>query len=184
MVRAEIDSDVVRLREYAKEDDASVRRLAISSLDRIGRLSDKDVRRVLRDSDRDVRCRALEIAHDRVKVELDSLLHDEDDLVVETCCWALGERAETSAATRATLATVATKHKVPICREAAIAALGAIGHEDGLDAILQGMSDKATVRRRAVLALAPFEDPRAAAALEEALNDRDRQVRQAAEDLL
>jgi len=40
------------------------------------------------------------------------------------------------------------------------------------------------VRRRAVLALAPFDGPEVDEALRTALEDRDWQVRQAAEDLL
>jgi hypothetical protein len=40
------------------------------------------------------------------------------------------------------------------------------------------------VRRRAVIALAPFAGPEVDAALERARTDRDWQVRQAAEDLL
>ena len=43
--------------------------------------------------------------------------------------------------------------------------------------------DKPAVRRRAVLALAPFDGPDVDAALQAALADRDWQVRQAAEDL-
>ena len=39
------------------------------------------------------------------------------------------------------------------------------------------------MRRRAVLALAPFDGPEVEAALERAGQDRDWQVRQAAEDL-
>jgi HEAT repeat protein len=69
-------------------------------------------------------------------------------------------------------------------REAAVAALGAIGDERGLPAILHGCSDKPAIRRRAVLALAPFDGPDVDAALKSALDDRDWQVRQAAEDLL
>ena len=76
------------------------------------------------------------------------------------------------------------EHDISICREAAIAALGAIGSADGLSAILHGMNDRAPVRRRAVLALAPFDGEAVTDALETALTDRDRQVRQAAEDLL
>ena len=53
----------------------------------------------------------------------------------------------------------------------------------GLPAILAATSDKATVRRRAVLALAPFDGPEVTDALERARTDRDWQVRQAAEDL-
>jgi len=69
-------------------------------------------------------------------------------------------------------------------REAAVAALGAIGAPAGLGAILAATSDKATVRRRAVIALAPFDGAEVQAALERARSDRDWQVRQAAEDLL
>ena len=64
-----------------------------------------------------------------------------------------------------------------------MAALGAIGDERALPAILAATGDWATVRRRAVLALAPFDGPEVAAALAAALDDRDWQVRQAAEDL-
>jgi HEAT repeat protein len=70
-----------------------------------------------------------------------------------------------------------------LCREAGVAALGAIGDERGLPAILAGCADRVTVRRRAVLALAPFNGPEVDAALAAALSDRDWQVRQAAEDL-
>jgi HEAT repeat protein len=68
-------------------------------------------------------------------------------------------------------------------REAAVAARGAIGSERGLAAILAATTDKPAVRRRAVLALAPFEGDDVEAAIDRALGDRDWQVRQAAEDL-
>jgi HEAT repeat protein len=64
-----------------------------------------------------------------------------------------------------------------------VAALGSIGDEAGLPAILAATHDKATVRRRAVLALAPFEGAAVDEALSRAREDRDWQVRQAAEDL-
>ena len=70
-----------------------------------------------------------------------------------------------------------------LVREAAVAALGALGDERGLPAILAACADKPAVRRRAVLALAPFEGPDVEAAIDVALTDRDWQVRQAAEDL-
>jgi HEAT repeat protein len=65
-----------------------------------------------------------------------------------------------------------------------VAALGAIGSPKALPAILAALRDKPTVRRRAVLALAPFEGAEVDAALQAALSDPDWQVRQAAEDLL
>jgi HEAT repeat protein len=50
-------------------------------------------------------------------------------------------------------------------------------------AVLAATRDKATVRRRAVLALAAFDGPEVDEALARAATDRDWQVRQAAEDL-
>ena len=67
---------------------------------------------------------------------------------------------------------------------AAVAALGALGDRRGLPAVLAACDDVPAVRRRAVLALAPFEGAAVDAALERARTDRDWQVRQAAEDLL
>ncbi|MGZ0220404.1 MAG: HEAT repeat domain-containing protein, partial [Acidimicrobiales bacterium] len=82
------------------------------------------------------------------------------------------------------LAELAQTHDDPLVREAAVAALGAIGHEDGLPAILAASSDKPAIRRRAVLSLAAFEGPSVDAAWERARNDRDRQVRDAVDELL
>jgi HEAT repeat protein len=115
-----------------------------------------------------------------------ALLTDDDVTVIEAAAWALGESgaaAVTAGATTA-LAAVAGKHDDPLAREAAVAALGALGDPAGLPAVLAACRDKPAVRRRAVLALAPFAGPDVDAALHTALEDRDWQVRQAAEDLL
>lgn len=115
-----------------------------------------------------------------------TLLTDADVTVVEAAAWALGELGTTDVTgpAVAALATVATDHRDPIAREASVAALGALGDPAGLPAVLAACTDKPTVRRRAVLALAPFSGPNVDAALAAALEDRDWQVRQAAEDLL
>jgi HEAT repeat protein len=114
------------------------------------------------------------------------LLGDDDVTVTEAAAWALGElgpAAMRAGAVRA-LAEVARTHEDPLAREATVAALGALGDPAGLPAVLAGCNDKPAVRRRAVLALAPFDGPEVDAALRAALDDRDWQVRQAAEDLL
>jgi len=69
-------------------------------------------------------------------------------------------------------------------REAAVAALGAMGDPEGLPAVLGALGDRPAVRRRAAVALAAFDDERAEAALRRCLEDRDWQVRQVAETLL
>jgi HEAT repeat protein len=104
--------------------------------------------------------------------------------VVEAAAWASGERQPPEPGIVTALARLATDHDDPLCREAAVAALGSIGDPAGLPAILTATSDRPAIRRRAVLALAPFDGPDVEAALRRALHDRDWQVRQAAEDLL
>ncbi len=184
LIRAEADGDVAALQKAQRDADPQIRALSLGSLQRMDALTDDLLNAALSDDDRDVRVRAIELAFDRQHIQLVPGLADEDDLVVETTAWALGEREAPDAESIAALVSTASDHRVSICREAAIAALGAIGHPDGLPAILAGLQDRAPVRRRAVLALAPFDTPEVTTALEEALNDRDRQVRQAAEDLL
>jgi len=115
-----------------------------------------------------------------------TLLNDHDVTVVEAAAWALGELGTpaTEAAAVEALVRAAGEHPEPIAREAAVAALGALGDDRGLPAILEACNDKPPIRRRAVLALAPFEGKEVEAALRNAREDRDWQVRQAAEDLL
>ena len=130
-----------------------------------------------------MRRRAAELSVPFGDVDLVGALGDADALVIEAAAWAIGERPPAPGAVAA-LSSVVTTHSDPLCREAAVAALGALGDPDGLPAILAATTDKPAVRRRAVLALAPFEGDEVDAALNRALTDRDWQVRQAAEDLL
>ncbi|MDP1804065.1 MAG: HEAT repeat domain-containing protein, partial [Acidimicrobiales bacterium] len=166
--------------------DPGVRATALGALERLGALAAEHLAAALTDTEPSVRRRALEagarIPGDRAPSLL-AALDDPDPTVVEVAAWAAGERepAEEGAVSR--LAALATHHADALVREAAVAALGAIGDEQGLPAILRATTDKATVRRRAVLALAPFEGTAVEEALTTAREDRDWQVRQAAEDL-
>ena len=139
----------------------------------------------LSDADAGVRRRACEAAVHVDDVDLGPALADEDSAVVEAAAWALGEQGTTAADAVDDLARLAREHPEPLCRESAVAALGAIGDERGLAAVLAAAAgDRPAVRRRAVVALAAFEGPEVEAALRHALEDRDWQVRQAAEDLM
>jgi HEAT repeat protein len=155
-------------------------------LARAGGLTPDDLATGLADDAAAVRARAAELAAsipgDRPPA-LAPVLGDPDHAVVEAAAWASGERQPPEPGAVGALAAVVTGHEDPLCREAAVAALGAIGDADGLDAVLAATKDKPAVRRRAVLALAPFDGPRVDAAIERALTDRDWQVRQAAEDI-
>jgi HEAT repeat protein len=165
---------------------AGVRATALGALARLGALTAADVTAGAGDSEARVRARAVELAavlEPPLPAVAASALGDPDAGVVEAACFALGEMTATAAAAVPALAGVSRQHADPLCREAAVAALGAIGDPAGLPAILAATSDKPAVRRRAVLALAPFDGPEVDAALERARADRDWQVRQAAEDL-
>jgi HEAT repeat protein len=171
----------------ALEDPApGVRATAIGALERLRALTADDLGRLLRDPSATVRRRACEAVASLpgdAPPSLRGALADADPTVVEVAAWASGERQPPEPGSVVALAELATDHADALVREAAVAALGAIGDEGGLPAILAATADKATVRRRAVLALAPFEGPEVDAALARALEDRDWQVRQAAEDL-
>jgi HEAT repeat protein len=186
VARAGHEGDAARAREGLADVDPAVRATAIGALERCGALTADDLATALADASRTVVQRACEAVARRPGDEPPSLLPvlaGDDPAVVEVAAWASGEREPPEPGVVAVLAALVTDHADALVREAAVAALGAIGDEAGLPAILAATSDKATVRRRAVLALAPFEGPEVEAALDRARSDRDWQVRQAGEDL-
>jgi HEAT repeat protein len=175
--------DEATARALLDDDSPLVRATALGALARLGVAAEADVAAALADPDPGVRRRGCELAATLAGPDLRPLLADPDPSVVEEAAWALGERGAASAPAVDDLAAVASGHDDPLCREAAVAALGAVGDERGLPAILAALSDKPAVRRRAVIALSPFEGPEVDAAMAAALDDRDWQVRQAAEEL-
>ena len=175
------DDDTVR--DGLVDADPLVRIVALGAAQRRQSLNDRILASLIDDPDHRVRRRVAELAARHPGLDLMPLLHDDDASVVEMAAWACGEHPSTPLATLDRLVQLAVEHADPLVREAAVAALGAIGDERGLPAILHGCSDKPAIRRRAVLALAPFSGPEVDAAIATALEDRDWQVRQAAEDI-
>jgi HEAT repeat protein len=188
--------DLRAARSATADAAAAVRCAALAALVRAAPVRDaaRAWHRAIRDGDASVRRRAADLAPAlqgrrrrpgaEVADALTETLQDPDVTVVEAAAWALGETVERPAPeVVAALCAVATDHDDALAREAAVAALGAIGDPQGLPAVLAGCRDKPAVRRRAVLALAPFTGPDVDAAIARARDDRDWQVRQAAEDL-
>ncbi len=179
--------DVDTARSFLDDAVGSVRATALGALSRLEALRLDELETALRDQDPGVRRRAVTICAIRPgdgPPTIVPLLDDPDPVVVETTAWACGERTPPEVTAATTMARVATEHPEHLVREAAVAALGAIGDPVGLPAVLAALDQRATLRRRAVVALAAFEGPEVDAALRRALDDRDRQVRQSAEDLL
>ena len=170
-------------RSFLRHEDSVVRELALGALHRMQSLTDTDLELALHDDDRLVRRRAAELGALHPGVDLAPLLADLEPVVVEMAVWAYGEREQVDDNTLQTIISLTTDHDDQLVREAGAAALGAIGDERGVPAILSACEDKPAVRRRAVLALAPFSGPEIEAAIDTALTDRDWQVRQSAEDL-
>ena len=178
-------------RRALDDPDPGVRAAGLGALARLGALRAADVVGALGDGAPTVRRRAAGVAdraggrgsRSTLRVALIDALGDDDPLVVVDAAWFLGERRLGAAV--GALAATARHHEDARCREAAVAALGAIGDPDGLEAVLDAVrSDKPAVRRRAAVALAGFSDPRVEPALRHAADDRDWQVRQAAGELL
>jgi len=186
------DDERAQLGDALGDDDGRVRAAALGAILR----ADPSIAFIhwhfcFDDPDARVRRRAADLAatlapSPDIATKLVGLLGDADVTVVEAAAFALGElgAAAIQAGAVPALAATTTGHRDPIAREAAVAALGALGDEAGLAAVLVACRDKPTVRRRAVLALAPFDGEEVDAALRAALDDKDWQVRQAAEDLL
>jgi HEAT repeat protein len=181
------DAETATLLAATTDDpDPKVRAVALGALARAApkRVAAKAWRAAAGDADAAVRRRAAETAPTIGRLvpvaALVTLLADDDAWVAEAAAFALGERDDAAAV--APLEEAARRHPDPLVREAAVAALGALGA--GRDAVLDACRDKPAIRRRAVLALAAFDGPEIEAALRAALADKDWQVRQAAEDLL
>jgi len=193
--------DAAKARSYLHDDDPTVRASALRALQRAGDLAAQQLEGALDDPAAAVRMTALELAAYRADIAAAaaaSRLVDDDHRVVEAAAWACGEKISASGNASAgstgarepetaevveALVRVARSHTDALCRESAIAALGAISDPAGLPAILAGLDDKPEVRRRAVIALAPFDGPEVEAALLRASTDRDKQVRAAAAEL-
>jgi len=197
--------DVEKVLGLLGHGEAGVRVSALGALAAAGALDPSILQTFFRDPALQVRRRACELAGRQhgpttqrasatLVVGLQQRLEDDEPLVVEAAAWALGELVDadmdadadrdTLTSCLRSLSEIATRHSDALCREAAVAALGAIGHESSLGSVMAALEDRPPVRRRATVALAAFSDPRADEALRRCLTDRDWQVRQAAEDLL
>ena len=184
LIKKARQGDLALAREAFTNPDPRVRASSIAVLSENKELDDELVTVALADIHATVRASLARAACSNKAVPIVRLLNDQDSRVVEVACWAAGEREESEDVVVEMLSTIALDHDDALCRESAVAALGAIGDSRGLESILQATQDIATVRRRAVIALAPFEGQAVSDALEVALTDRDWQVRQAAEDIL
>jgi len=181
-----------RWQDQLADPDPAVRRTALLSAARLAgdaELADT-VTAALGDPAPLVRREGAEIAGRRPAVarqllgRLGAMLRgDSDEHCRESAAFALGESGDPRGAEP--LAAVLDSERSPLVREAVAGALGALGAEDTLPLVI-GLTrgEKPAVRRRAVVALAAFDDPSADAAIEAALADRDRFVREAAEWLL
>jgi HEAT repeat protein len=175
--------DAATARAGFESSDPTVRAVALGALERLNALDDDTLADALCDPDVAVRRRDAEVAATHPSVNLLASLHDTDERVVEVAAWACGEHETRRDDIVERLVDLAGAAPEPLVRESAVAALGAIGDERGRAAIIAACDDKPAVRRRAVLALAPFDGDDVEATIERALVDRDWQVRQAAEDL-
>lgn len=183
VIAAGFQGDVPTALAAVDHPDSSLRSSALRALHRLGELTPEHITRSFTDQSAEVRRTAVELSV-HVDVSIYHLLNDDDVFVAEMTAWSLGERQKPTDEEIAALIHATTQHAESVVREACAAALGSLGDIRGLPAILTACTDKPAVRRRAVLALAPFDGEEVDAALQRALEDRDWQVRQNAEILV
>lgn len=176
--------DLDTIRELVADPEWRVRASALRALHRSSSITQGDLTRSLSDPRPEVRIVAVELAATTAAPSLIPSLQDDDARVVEVACWASGERIPPEPEVVSRLIEIAGSHADALCRESAIAALGAIGDDRALPAVMAGLDDKPAVRRRSVVALAAFDGAEVDVALARARNDHDRQVRDAVEELL
>lgn len=184
VIEAGFNGDATTALNALSSSDDSVRASALRSLRRLEALTSAHITMGIVDSSAEVRRTALEFSAPFKDVVIHPLINDNDVFVAEMAAWSIGERNPASDDELHALIANTTSHAEAVVREACAAALGSLGDERGLPAILAACEDKPAVRRRAVLALAPFEGEEVDAALAKALEDRDWQVRQNAEILV
>ena len=174
--------DEAAARSLLVDPDPQVRASALGALVRMGAATEADAAAGLGDPDPIARRCACELGAALVGAKFVALLDDDDAMVVEAACYAVGEVGDRTAVPA--LVAIASGHDDTLCRESAVAAIGAIGDPRGLPAVVAALEDKPQIRRRAAVALAAFESPEADSALNRCLTDTDWQVRQVAEDVL
>ena len=184
VIQSGFNGDVATATAGLSSQHSDVRASALRSLHRLNELTSEQLQIAIADTASEVRRTAAEFAAPFHDVSIHHLIDDADVFVAEMAAWSLGERMPVTDDELQQLIDRATTHDEPVVREACAAALGSIGDERGLPAILIACTDKPAVRRRAILALAPFEGEEVDAALAQALEDRDWQVRQNAEILV
>lgn len=163
--------------------DAELRRLALSACaERAAGLVSPIAHILATDPEARVRAEAAEVLGyaGRPAIEaLDQARRDPDPVVVETLATAYGEIGDTGSVPW--LIQQATDPEDRLVREAAVAALGAIGDDRAVPVLLElVVSGPPQVRRRCVVALTAFDDPRIEPTLEAAMRDRNPGVREAA----
>lgn len=193
-------NDPATARRLFAHESPAVRASAFGALVRLGAVTDAEFDAAIRDDAWQVRHRAFSelprlwgsephrspdapgstVLADAVLAGLS----DRDDVVVELACFVAGECLPSPAGVIERLCVLATDHDEALIRESAVAALGSLGDARGRPSVLAACGDKATVRRRAVLALTAFDGDEVDEMLTRMADDVDWQVRQAAEELL
>ena len=184
VIQSGFNGDIATAQAGLSSSQADVRASALRSLHRLNELTPEQLQIAVADAASEVRRTAAEFAAPFHDVSIHHIIEDADVYLAQMAAWSLGERVPVTDEELQHLIDRTTSHEESVVREACAAALGSIGDERGLPAILQACEDKPAVRRRAVLALAPFEGEEVDAALQKALEDRDWQVRQNAEILI
>ncbi|GMQ92530.1 MAG: hypothetical protein BMS9Abin12_0006 [Acidimicrobiia bacterium] len=169
---------------FLDHEDPVLRRMATTALSRESSNAMFDsIVALLEDTDGSVRAAAAEklgVCGRRALEHLAEAAGDPEPKVREAVATAYGELADPSAI--GWLVEVGNNDTDRTVKEAAVAALGAVGDDAAIDPLLGFIaSGPPQVRRRAIAAITVFDDPRIEPAIQRATFDRNPGVRETAE---
>ncbi|MCL1601180.1 MAG: HEAT repeat domain-containing protein [Actinomycetia bacterium] len=169
---------------FLDNEDPILRRMATTALeDQSANFLFDTLVALLNDHETSVRAAAAEklgVCGERSLAYLASAQGDNAAEVREAVATAYGELSNASAIPW--LVEVGNDDQDRTVKEAAVAALGAIGSDEAIDPLLEFIAKgPPQVRRRAIAAITVFDDPRIEPAIQRAAFDRNPGVREAAE---
>ena len=169
---------------FLDDEDPILRRMAITALGAAAANSLFDTLvLILNDEEAAIRAAAAEklgVCGRRALEYLANAQSDDAPEVREAVATAYGEISDASAIPW--LVEIGNDDKDRTVREAAVAALGAVGNDQAIEPLLEFIAKgPPQVRRRAIAAITVFDDPRIESAIQRAAFDRNPGVREAAE---
>ena len=125
IIESSLNGNIQLVTEYLEHPYPDIRATALRVLNNEGKLEKETLADALLDSAFKVRSALAYLVSTNLEIPAMKFLLDEDAEIVEIACWGVGERGEASSEVLEVLQSITESHSDSLCRESAVAALGA-----------------------------------------------------------